>query len=310
MHRSLAEQVRLAGLIRPQKTPWEIFHYMEMNNLSSVPASLDYRDQRPECQSYVSVYSSWGWGNQLLEIFTAIATALQLHKRNLVLSDFVLTRLSGTFPRLRCIPRYSEVGTSPIHQVTLYNHLHFQAPCQMSKYVIGTPWPPELFNATTNVVVRRFAENGRKVAKFRKEILYFFAFNASLSTMIRKVYERVKLDRCVKMGWHWDRSRGSCDTPLHMIGIQVRRTDYVFHHRGLGGVMVTQWYFFKAMDVMRMRFGRGCVFIVATDEPLWVYEHFGSFPDVYYTTDFRDPNVKSYIFDFAAVALSDHAITR
>ena len=66
----------------------------------------------------------------------------------------------------------------------------------------------------------------------------------------------------------------------------------------------------KAMDIFRAKFGPSTVFLFASDDPVWVNEHFGNLSDIIPINKFRQNISDEVSFDFAALASCNHSIIR
>lgn len=270
----------------PQEVPWIIQSKLAVWNTTKVPRYWDYRDQRPQCEGYISVFNSWGWGNQLSELLTFFGYAIEFDMKNLLLSGLVRDRFARVFPAFKVIPSYDEV------------------PCQMSQY-LQVPLPAKIqFNRTLNMLSKKFAENMNLSLTYRKEILQVFEFNDIIKEVIKRVKSKIEEAHRRKMGL-------TDVTSTTIVAIHCRRTDYTNHLRFYYSLAVTEYYFYKAMDIMRLKYGPNVAFVVATDELLWAKEKFGySFDDVYFSNDFYEKVSKEgFIFDFALLSSMDHIIT-
>ncbi|TRY76419.1 hypothetical protein TCAL_15946, partial [Tigriopus californicus] len=260
---------------------------MLKSNLTTVPRMWDYNDQRPQCEGYISADSSWGWGNQISELFSVFGYAIMYDMKNIMLKAEVRDRFGKVFPAMKAIPAYDEL------------------PCKIDNYV-EVPLKKGLkFNHTLNLVSKQFAHDNRIGFTFRKEILQLFDFAENIKEVIRNTKARIKATQRQRMGL-------KTALPITLVGIQCRRTDYINHIVFFGGLSVTEYYYYKAMDIMRTKFGPNIAFVIASDDLLWIREKFGHYSqDVYFAVDYyQDVGGESFVFDFALLASLDHIIIR
>lgn len=269
----------------PQEPVWVIRYHMRVANTTEIPKAWNYQDTRPQCEGYISVFNSWGWGNQMLELFSLFGNAINFGKTKLLLKASIRDKFGKVFPALRAIPSVEEV------------------PCQMNTY-LQIPFPASTkLNKTLNLLTKRFAENTETAMTYRKEILQLFEFNQDIKELVHQIKFKITESQRKKMSPIEGIS-------ISLVGIHCRRTDYIDHLRYNKALGITEHYFYKAMEIMRMKHGPNIAFIVTTDDLLWVKEKFGQiFNDVYFSIDYYSVfHEEAAVVDFALLTSLDHII--
>ncbi|KAK7017566.1 hypothetical protein SK128_027598, partial [Halocaridina rubra] len=189
----------------------------------------------------------------------------------------------GAFPRLS-LPRIPEQYTKTKWQkLTYVGSLYNYAPLELAAAgLLG----PGLF------ALRDTAFEIQLFKKFKKNLQQEFSFSDAISIQASAFLQKVKI-LC--------QSRGNMDPVF--VSFHIRRTDYRNHaEKHFGAALPEKSYFVRAMRYYRDKFPNRAVFIVASDDTLYVKREIGNMTDVFLSGG------SSPALDMAILSSCNHSI--
>lgn len=246
---------------------------------------LTDHENRTNCQMFLALDTESSWLDLVGEYATFLSFVYQnRYKNRLVLSDQVRTSLTEFFPNIT-LPGISELPC------------HFE-PFEELNISLGN----QTFETETkqfkkkNLLIKTQTKKFSLILNHRKVLRYELQFHAQHDEVVRRSLLRV--DRNMPMI--------SKDRPRVFVGVQIKRLDVDLKTEWLS----TKEYYFKAMEVLRARYGRNCVFIIIADDPVWAHAVFSSFSDVVFSDQIAREHVPPHLFDFILLTKCNHTIIR
>ena len=140
--------------------------------------------------------------------------------------------------------------------------------------------------------------------KHKREIFREFSFKEEIKSAVERLFKDVRETFAAS-------NSNITDVNLTFIGVHNRRTDYkIALDHMIKGKLVSAEFFRSAMDVYKKRYGRGTVFIFASDDFRWTEQNFGDRPEVFSTHKYYNLYRDKVALDMVALASCDHSIFR
>lgn len=252
--------------------------------------NLDFLEPYPKCSHVLTLLPGGRWANVVME-YGALYGVIKDHEGfqiKPVLNDEMKTNLSEVFPNLS-IPSFSEMGCSD-------KDLPFVTTEQVKAGFLKEEWEDPIIS-----LPKYWLRDKYLIPVIDDLKQNDFQFNPKIVYYVQEGLRSVKED--------FLKSHPELDDVI-FVGLHVRRTDYARYIKKHNGKAVTENYFYKAMKMVREKFGPSVVFVSATDDPKWSKSKFSKFPDVYFSTKMDMGKIDPVHFDFALLSHCNHSIFR
>ncbi|TRY64192.1 hypothetical protein TCAL_15177 [Tigriopus californicus] len=253
----------------------------ELSNLEDI-------EPYPKCTHVLTLLPGGRWANTVME-YGSLYGVIKDHEGfriKPVLNDEMKTNLTEVFPNLS-IPSFSEMGCSD-------KDLPFVTTEQVKAGFLKEKWEHPILSLPKYWLRDKYFIPAIDDLKQNE-----FQFHPRLVQYVERGLQSAKED--------FLKTRPGLDQVI-FVGLHVRRTDYARYIKKHNGTAVTEHYFYKAMKMVRDKFGPSVVFVSATDDPKWTKSKFSKFPDVYFSSKMQMGKIDPVHFDFALLSHCNHSI--
>lgn len=233
------------------------------------------------------------FGNVMGEYATLFALR-RMYNASVVVAPAMSSQLNGTFPHLS-LPRhpgpFQREQWRPVGKVgALYNYALVEV---AATGLLG----PHLF------VMTDYAFEIQLFKIYKEELRREFRFSDKIQSEVRNYLQGVlrKHERIAHSTNSTTTSSG--EGPPVLVGLHVRRTDYVKHAKKMFGAKLPgEEYFKRALNYYRAKFPNNVAFVAASDDMAFIQSKLKTEKDVFYAPG------KSASFDMALLSSCNHSI--
>merc|ERR1711892_1404044 len=144
---------------------------------------------------------------------------------------------------------------------------------------------------------------------------YLFLYKEILDTLRDHLLFKPHVQELVEITLENVEDTNTDSKDIIFVGVHGRMTDYANHLKSVSGAtIVDENYFYRAFDIYRSRYNNDSakvIFMVVSDNPVWMKEKLGSYDDVKFGLDYRDGKLNDTdmpAYDLCLLSACTHSV--